>query len=312
MAIRRSVPVILSRALRFFRAPRTIVGWVLVIAASGVLMTVVPQVTGSGGELRRFTEDSPRWALLARVLGLDRVVRTPWFLALVALAAISLGMVLVAQWRRLWWQWREPVTELSFRGAPFRRELERAVPEGQRKAQVIFRTRGRAGLAGSPLFHLGLMLAVTAGLIRMLFGSDAMVDLFEGETLPAAPGAYGAQWQGPLATPFALPVPLRFEKLLPERYASGEVRRLAATTTVLDPAGSREIQVEVNTPLDLGGERLFLTAAHGPAVLVELKVGEQAVRRALLLRPAVMGAYEARSLFPDGHEVRLRGAIGPE
>lgn len=291
-------------AKRFLRSPRVIVGEVTAIVMAGLAMTLVPQAAGQIG----LPAESPSFLdRTVAFLGLDRVAQSAWFMALVLFAATSLAIVLVEQWRRLLREWRLPLNERAFDFAPYRREFLREPRRGGGGAEARLSTRGRLGLAGSPLFHLGLMGVVVAGLVRLFFGVDARVDLVEGEVLPPSPAAYGAQWPGPLARPFCLVSPLRFDRLTPEHYASGELRALAAEATIEEPNGDRRVVLAVNAPFQLGAERLYLTSLHGPAAMVDLVSRYGPDRRAILMR-AVGQSWEGVAGFKRGFEVRLRGA----
>lgn len=297
-----------QRLKRFIRSPRVIVFELLAIAASGAALTAIPQASDLGAT-RRFAVDHPALARAFHAVALDRVVHSPWFLLLVVLAAASLGNVLVEQWRRLGRQWRETLGEATFRSAAFRRELDRPATGGGPRA--TFSTAGRVGLLGTPVFHLGLMLIVLAGVGRALFAADATVELAEGQTLAPDPKVFDGGSQGPLAAPFAFPMPIRFERLAPERYASGALQQLAAALVVEDAGGPRPEEIAINRPLDLGPDRLYLVAAHGPAALVELE-SNGAVERSLVLLRLQGTAYEETSLHPGGLELRLRGQVGPD
>lgn len=304
----------LAAARRWLRSPPVVTAEIVAIAALGALMTIVPQADGGDGKAARLAAAHPAVAAWIRALQLDRITSSAWFLAALTLAGASLAVVLVDQWRTLFRLWGAPLTEASFRTAPYRRELARpalrASPPGARS--VTLSSRGRIGLAGSPVFHLGLMIVVIAGLVRALLGQDAVVRLIEGETLPPDPAAYGAQWGGPVAAPFALDAPLRFDQLIPARYASGEIERLAARVGGVDAAG-RAVELAVNTPLDLGDERLYLSALHGPAALVEASAGARRERVAAMLQEtAEWGTYEATVFISSGLQLRLRGKIGPD
>jgi hypothetical protein len=298
----------IQRLKRFLRAPRVILFELLSIAASGAALTAIPQAKDLAAS-RTFVVEHPTLARWTHAAALDRVVHSPWFLFLVLLAAASLLNVLVEQWRRLGRQWREPLAEGSFRSASFRRELDRPATGGGPRA--TFSTAGRIGLFGTPVFHLGLMLIVLAGVARALFSADGVVELAEGQTLAPDPRAFDAGSQGPLAAPFAFAAPIRFEHLAPERYASGALQQLAASLVVGEAGAARPEEIAINRPLDLGPDRLYLVAAHGPAAFVELEANGTAERTLVLLR--LQGAvYEETSLHEGGLELRLRGRVGPQ
>jgi hypothetical protein len=289
---------------RLLRSPTIIVGEVLAIAAAGVVSTAIPQATELS-RVRHFGAAHPGWSSLTRALALDRVLTSAWFLGVLSLAALSLGIVLVDQWRRLGRTWPRALTEASFRAAPYRRELERPSSTG---ASARFRTTGRIGLLGSPLFHLGLMTIVIAGFAHWLFFADAVAELIEGETLDPGAWARMERWSGALARPFQLEAPLRVERLEPSRYASGPLRALAARVSI----GGRTDPLAINAPLELEAGTLLIGSVHGPAAIVELEVDGRAERRALLLRETDAGDFGDAWLAPGGLQLLVRGEVGPD
>ncbi len=287
---------------RFLRSPRLIVGEVGALVLSGILMTLIPQqgavateASGTGGPV----------PAAIPMLGLDRIARTGWFLGLVLLSGASLAVVLSSQVRRARADWsRLPRTE-AFRLAPLRTEFLRAAAPPGGSPTTTVRLRGRLGLLGSPLFHFGLVVVALAGIVRMAFGADAQVDLFEGEVLSAGPAGWAAQWPGLLARPFSIAEPARLETVRPYSYPSGALRALDATLTVGSGPLVRKASVSVNTPLEVAGGRLFVTAVHGPAALLALEEeGQEASRKAVLLR-FDKGRWQGTLRLSDDTEARL-------
>jgi hypothetical protein len=293
----------LLKLKRFVRSPRVIVFELLAIALAGLPLSFIPQASDEAGAAR-FAADHPALASLFKALAFDRVVHSPWFLALIVLAAASLAVVLVEQWQRLFRQWREALSEANFRGAPFRRELDFPAGEGA-PPPAVYRTSGKLGLVGTPLFHLGLMLVVLAALVKVLFSAEAALEVTEGEVVEPSSNDYLGRAMGPLGRPFALTMPVRLEQLSPTRYASGDLLGLSAKLGVQEAGGWRTTEVGVNEPLDLGAERLYLGLGHGPAALLMLTQGAEVDRSIVVLREAGSG-FQADSVHPNGVLVRLR------
>lgn len=298
----RSVLLGIKRVLRW---PPSIVVEVLGIAVAGVAYTVVPQVTERAAS-RRFAIDHPLLSRAGTALALDRVLHSPWFLALVLLAAASLGIVLLEQWRCAAREWGRPLREETFRSAAYRREVERSTrPEG-RVAFARFRTTGRIGLLGSPLFHLGLMVLLLAATVRAAFSADGVVRLYEGEILPPSALAYAWRSSGWFAPAFSLASPLRLERVEPQHYASGDLRQVSALVSLIADGAGRPARVAVNEPLRLGRDTFYIASMNGPAVLYELRAASSVERRALILDAAGADAFEGFEVLLGGYEVRLR------
>jgi hypothetical protein len=309
--VRERASSAVARGRRALRAPRVVVGELLAIAVAGVALTVVPQVTDPRAA-RAFGLEHPLASRVASALALDRILQSGWFAALLVAVTASLAVVLLDQWRRAVRLWRAPLAETDFRSAPYRREFERAAaPIGARPPGI--RRTGALGLMGSPMLHAGLLVVVLAGAGRALFWADASVDLVEGEALPPDdPAAWSAQWAGPAARPFTLAEPLVLVRLEPARHPTGSLARIAARVAVGAPPGGREARIEVNDPLRLGADHLYVSATHGPAALVEIHSRDGHEAKTLLLEEGAGGKYRVSTVEAGGLEVKLRGAIGPD
>ncbi len=145
---------------------------------------------------------------------------------------------------------------------------------------------------GSFVLHSGLLLVIVAGAGRAFFASEAVVDLFEGETLAPNAVSWGRQFPGPFAKPFHLDYPVTLETVRGERYQDGSLRDLRVRLSVGE--------VAVNRQLNLDGNRLSLDQASGPAALIEWSSGK---REAVLLDG---DRREGRSLSRDGLAAYLR------
>jgi hypothetical protein len=300
-----SVPAT-TRLRRILRSPWTITAELSGIALSGLAATLVDQHPTAAAR-QGFEAARPAASLMVRILGLDRVFTSSWFLGLVALAACSLILVVWEQWRRLGREWGPP-TEGSFRTAPYRREFTRRATGDGRRVRIT--TRGRAGSLGSPLFHTGLLVVAIAGVGRMLVSADAVGQAVEREVIPAGPAGFEIQERGLVAAPVALSHPIRFVELVPSHYASGDLLRLSARIAP-DPGSPATIELAVNAPLDLGGTRLYLTQEFGPAFILEFQRGGAPMVRSVMLRAGDSGDYEWTGSLPDGPELRVRAPASP-
>jgi len=279
-------PPILHSAKRFLRSPSVIVGEVAAIAFAGVLGTAFPQV-----------------------------FRSLWFLALTLLATASLSIAVAGQLRRLWAAWAQQPTEVKFRAAPFRIEFERPARSGLRPPadgiRIGVRTTGRLGLAGSPVFHLGLLLVIAAAALRALFAVEAIVDLVEGETLPPTTEGWAVQSPGLLARPFRLDCPVTLDSVRATRYDGGDLRDLRLRLSLQRASGIEVTEIAINQELRVPGGRLFLGSDFGPAALMEwLRDGGPPTREAALLADRGRGVYEGASRGPNGLCAHLRAHVG--
>lgn len=297
---------------RFLRSPATIVGELLFITALGGLGAALPQTgVAPAAEVARLRSHGAFVTALVDAMALDHVFTSPAFLIALGMATASLSLVVVEQIRRLRVQWNVMPTEAHFRQAPFRREFTRpASPDTTASTRI--RARGRLGLAGSPLFHAGLLCVILAGGLRALFGAEAVVDLYEGETLPATVEAWGAQWPGPLGQPFRLEDPLRLEAVERASFRTGELQDLRLKLAVEPAEGGQARELGVNEEIRMSRGRLYVDAQHGPAALVEWSLpSAPPLRAAVLLEQKEPRAFGAYAQGPQGFQARIR-AVMPE
>lgn len=298
------------RALkRFLRLPAVIVGEILVITAACVLGASLPQAGRSPvAEVAHLREHGAFFSALVEGLALDHVFTSAGFLCALGMATASLAIVVAEQIRRLRAGWTQELTEAHFRNAPFRHTFSRpASPEAVTSTRI--RSGNRLGLAGSPLFHTGLLCVILAGAFRALFGVDAMVDLYEGETLPPTVEAWGPQWPGPLGKPFRMDAPLVLTAVERSRYGSGELKGLRVKLAIQGPGGDQIHDLGVNEELRTSRGRLYTDASHGPAVLLEwASPSVPAMGTAVLLERKEPRAFGAYAQGPRNLRARLRVA----
>lgn len=304
----------LRAAKRFLRAPRVIVAEILAVAVAAVLGASLPQEgVASLAELEALRARGPLVTFLVDRFALDHVFRSTWFVALTLLASASLSIVVKEQVQRLRAQWSQRPTEGQFQRAPLRTEFERparSALEAHGGRRVEIRTHGRLGLAGSPLFHVGLLLVVVAGALRALFAAEAAVDLFEGETLEPTASAWAAQWPGMLAGPIRLAAPVRLDTVRATRYDSDDLRELTVRVSIQRDSGLSEEEIAVNRELWVPGGRLYLGSDFGPTAMLEWQEsGKPPVRRAIMLRSVEKGRYETASPGPGASRMYLRAEV---
>ena len=271
----------IQRVRRFLRSPVLITVEIAVITLAGVIGASFPQASTSGGaELAWLRDRAPALTEAGLAVGLDHVFQSVGFLCAVVMAAFSLLVVVIDQ----------------------SRNVRRAWP-----------VRGPAA-AGAPLFHIGLLLVLLAGGVRLLFSSQAVVDLMEGESLPPDDTHWGGQKTGRLAAPIHIAQSIRVGAVEPQRYPSGDLRQLAVRLTLNEPGATRpsEVTIPVNGSLALSGTRLFVGSDYGPSALIEWQgVAGRPVRTAALLKHEGGGRFETVLNGPGGERAYLRAEAGP-
>jgi hypothetical protein len=305
-----NVPL-LTAGKRFLRSPRVIIAELVGLALAGTLGAALPQVgTAAAPDLARLQEGGPLVHGLVAALALDHIFRSPGFLALTVLAAGSLAVIIVEQVRRLRRAWSVVLTPAHFRDAPLRAEFER--PARSAGLQEKTWTRNRLALAGSPMFHAGLLLVLLAGAARALFGVDAAVDVLEGETIAPVTQDWAAQWPGLLGKPFKFETLVTLAALRATRYEAGDLRELKAQLVVSNSLQAQKLEIAVNRDAHLPGGRVFLTTEFGPAALLEWQApGGRSLRQAALLTDQGRGTFEGSVAGPGGLVAHLRAQVDP-
>ena len=305
---------------QFLRAPKVIVGELVALALFGALGAALPQMGSSTNmEIARLREAGPVVTKVVQWFALDHLFRSSGFLVATALAAASLLLVVLEQVRRFRCQWSQRLTEAHFQSAPLRAEFERPARAGQAfclspfspSKQLGIRTERRIGLLGSPLFHAGLLLVILAGALRALFGTKAVVDLLEGETLPPRASAWSAQFPGILGKTFHLDGPVTLNEVKAAHYSDGDLRDLKVRLSVPGKPGGAEAELAVNHDLKTRSGRLFLGFDFGPAVLIDWQSpGAATKHEAALLAKQGNGDFEGTCSGPGTLRAYLRARVG--
>jgi hypothetical protein len=293
----------LAPVQRWLRSPVTITFEVLGAAAVGVVRATVPQAV-DGEAWARFAAEQPALARAAQATWLDRVVVSPWAVAVFGLSALSLWIVFLEVTRRALRRGRTPPTERSFASATFSATIDRVARPGGSPA--VIQVRGRLGLAGVPLLHAGLLLLIVAGLVRATFGADAASWVLEGETLAAGTGSVRPTETGFLAHPFALTEPVRLDSVDLVLRADGSVERESARLSIGEPP--RKIDMAINEAVHVGPGRLYLTQKHGIGVLVRAGAEGSPEQRAILLS-SDGDLFTGQDVLRDGTVVRLQRRV---
>lgn len=113
------------------------------------------------------------------------------------------------------------------------------------KRAALLRGNGKLWIAGSVLLHVGLLVFLASTAVSLWWGKSMMIEAPEGKTVALSK-------QG-------LPFDLRLERFLIEYYPdSHSVRQYRSEVTLLsDNRELRRGSLEVNSPLDHGGAKIF-------------------------------------------------------
>jgi cytochrome c biogenesis protein len=282
----------LVSVLRTLRSMRTALILLLVVGAASVLGSLVPQAPTAPAAVADLFASRPLLARVYRALGLFDVYGSWWFTLTYVLLLISLVSCLVPRTRALVRGLRarpQPMRELD----RMRHFVESLVPGAPaavlaRSRTVLRRRRFRVtaadpGLAaekggarewGSLLFHWSLFLVLVGAVYGKGFGLRGVATIVEGETWTEAHASYDLPpEEGRFFTEgMHTGLQLRLEDFdaayhpggLPEDFVS----RVEVTETDGATAGTSEIRV--NSPLSVGGVKLF-QQGYGWAPVIEVR-----------------------------------------
>ncbi len=253
--------------LKFLGSVKLAIALFILLASASALGTLVPQHRTPGEYRARYGAS----AVLVTGLRLDRLYRSPGYLALLILFGANLSVCTLTR--------LSPKLRRAFgkdagfdaasigalkvrdafvrRGGPVeasaavRRELEGRryrVRETTVPGRVILRGRRRVlGLFGADIVHLGILVILAGGIVSGIGKSSADIALIEGETAPI-PGRSAS---------------VRLDKFVTEYYPGGGVKGWTSTVTVFENGvASLPRKIEVNHPLTWKGT-VFYQSSYG-------------------------------------------------
>jgi cytochrome c biogenesis protein ResB len=278
-----------------------------------VLGSVLPDPSGLGPEeLAEMVATRSVALAVARRLPVGRVLSSPWLVSIPLALALAILWNLrerIAEHRRVrrtgperfraqaeWLAGAAPADEV----ARLRRALARRcyrVEQGEaEQGTLLVGRRGEIGFWGSVVFHLALVGALVAVVLTLLAEWRGTVDLVEGRPVALdTPGAVAIARRGPLTPPLGRVV-LELERAQVRLEGDRFPVDYRADVVALDRSGALwRGTVRVNSPLTVGGQRLFLQR-YGLAPVIEVRRGGEA----LLAAPVVLSVLDGRE---DGFDV---------
>jgi cytochrome c biogenesis protein len=281
---------------------RTALILLFLLALASLPGALLPQWTLNSGKTAQYILDHPTIGPILDRLGFLHVFASPWYAAIYLLLFVSLIGCLLPRSVEFIGQWRaKPVatprnlarlphhaavtvdedvdtaarrirTALRHKGFGGWRVVEREEPGGVR---AISAERGYLREVGNLVFHfalLGLLISVALG---SLFGYAASVIITQGAGFCSTPAQYdnfrpGTLVDGTDMTPFCVTV----QKFQASYTDSGQATSFSAQLQVQSGADLatgtwRQHTVEVNDPLRIAGQRLYLLG-HGYSPTFEI------------------------------------------
>jgi len=290
-------PAVRSRVARFLGGYRFTLGLFALLGIFAAVGSFIPQ----GDDAPRIAEVYGQKAyLLAMQLGMDQVYRSWWFAMVLALMALNLIMVTWVRVPHVWrlsretdavllrdplvpktafsrtWDTALPPLEALDRS---RRALQGEFPrlaqkEGPRK-RLLVGERWFVSLWAAHIVHLGLLLLLLAGVLKVFFGSNQNVIVKEGgqSEVPIERVRWGLRVGAlPLPLGLSLPLPALYQRVLEKeawqvyldkfdvRYYPGTAAPSLFRSDVRiirDGQVQKAASILVNEPLDYDGLLLY-------------------------------------------------------
>lgn len=260
---------------RFFLARSTVLTLIILVLGAVVVGYLFPQrFLLSPAGMDRWALDHPFLATLSRTLALDHVYTSPWFAVLLALFMVSLLFSTWEQFTRALRLTREGGgggKSLVLACAP-----ETVAAAAGRLGYLRVRSDGDSirlvknpwGYWGNVLLHLGIVAAVAASLVILLYEKRGSIDLLEGE-VHGAGDPWTRQDMGLLAGTFALPEAVRLDRVVPEFWPNGNLKQLTTDFTFIGADGRHSpYSMHVNKTIRHSGIRVFQGKSFGRAFYV--------------------------------------------
>ncbi|MDZ4167523.1 MAG: cytochrome c biogenesis protein ResB [Coriobacteriia bacterium] len=248
---------------------------IFVLMSLVALGYVIPrQGTARAG---RLALESPELASLLATLGLDDIFGSAVFAVVLALVLVAAAAAMVHQARIVW-----------------RRTFRHAVPRSQTTfttdrppAEVVAAVRSHRylfagtvlghghylrqpwGLWGGLLLHVGLVVALGAGVLVIGTERRAVADLAVGEVLEPQ-GMWLYEAGGRLSSPLVLDAPLALESTDPTFWPNDELRQILSVLVIFEDAAEETVTIEVNRPVRRGGLVYYQDQAVGHTFLLEV------------------------------------------
>lgn len=297
----------------------------LLLALASVPGSVLPQWPQDASNTQGFIDEYPFWGPLLDRLGFLDVFGSAWFTAIYLLLFASLIGCIVPRCLVYWRELREevpaapsrldryePVTASTDRSpadaledarstlagsgpAAWRwltgyrvRIDERPAADGGEPVLALSAHRGHVREAGNLLFHVSLvaiLLAVAAGSLLTYRGQALIV---EGDTFVNAVAGYDSYESGPLFSEEQLePWTLTLNSFDAQFDLSGLPTEFTAFATLTEPGQEpREVQAQVNRPIQVAGAKIYLQGnGYAPVFTVTDSAGQIAFQGAVPFLP---------------------------
>lgn len=271
---------------RFLTRPRLVLLLIVLILTAAVAGSLVPQAATRSPEFfAQWRQDSPRVFVLVSFLRLDRVYSSPWFLGLVATAALSLAVSIRQQCRRVlalrhapppvvsepWHAVRVPPRVTAGSLAEFMRKKGYRARKESDPTTVY--ARWPWGKWAGVILHVGLLLVILAGMTGLCLQQRGFLRSIEGGVTEGVMEDFLVTDLGVFRDRFDPGFRIRLDRFDHQYWEdTGQVRSLTSRVTLIPPeTGPKEEMVAVNHPVRFGSVRLHQSFDYGYALGFSLR-----------------------------------------
>ncbi|MFW6140735.1 MAG: cytochrome c biogenesis protein ResB [Acidobacteriota bacterium] len=270
--------------IRFFSSVKLAIFLLIIITLATILGTLIPQE----GSPKVYIEKYGDWGSILRDLGITRLYRSSWYLALLVLFSINIITCSLTRIKQKFTKAFKPqviTQEKNFSALSFKHTSisHQSLPQARKALRAILRSKGYRvreksgqnqiyllarkrflGWFGSDAVHFGILIVMIGGFISGAFGFRDNLALLEEETKPVPRANFSLKLN-------------QFETIY---YKDGSVKDWKSTLSVIEKNQAVLTKtIEVNHPLSYRGCR-FYQSGYGwdwrnplVEILIEIKTG---------------------------------------
>jgi hypothetical protein len=279
----------LKKTNRFFTSPRTIILLLGLLLAACLIGVLIPQSSiNSPASLAAWQARNPSLAAIVATLGLNRVFTSLWFIALVLLLAVALGITCRQQFgkaRALFRCQPSPlVPDLVVNVTPsclpalediLQEKGFKLTMRGDKAGRFSLWSKYRWGVWGSFLLHAGLFIIILGSLYAFAFQKWSFVQLIEGDTFSGRGEDFISQSRGVLAGLFEPGFQLHLKKFSHDYWDTGELKELRSEVVILAGGAERHLPVIKGRPVTAGQVKIYQSGYFGYTVKLSLMEEER-------------------------------------
>ena len=298
-------------AWRTLTSMRTALILLFLLAVASVPGSVFPQRSTDPIKVTQYLADDPKGPLLDR-LGLFDVFASPWFAAIYLLLFVSLAGCVLPRSRQHWkaMRARPPAAPRNLDRLPEHRQVESDAETSAVIAKAAEHLRGRrwrvevtdssvaaekgySRETGNLVFHLALLVLLLGVALGSLGGFRGNVVVREGTSFANTLSQFDSFAPGRAFDPASL-APFTFKldafdaQFERGGSQSGAPRDFIADVTLVNEPGAapEKRRIQVNEPLVVGGEKIFLVGhGYAPTITVKDQAGQIVFRDSVVCLP---------------------------